>query len=89
MPAPVCTTRYINGGKYQSGDVPSEISRLLKERLNNIAFYQTTSLNRPVESESHLLLVVSAIKNVELDEGLYVDYDSAFDFAGRQCRCVR
>lgn len=86
--APFFALRYINESQYLPEEGASGSALLVKERQNNLQFYQTRPHDSLKEFESHRLLAVRSIKNMEFNDEIYVDYVNAYNFVTRWNRLV-
>lgn len=84
VPAPCCAIRYINDRRYFLGKGSSQSVPFLKEQQKNVKFYQTRYLDSPVEVESHVVLVVKAVRNKDFSDAFYGDCAHADDFVSRK-----
>lgn len=65
VPAPFWVMQYINDERYLPGDGSWETNRLVRERQNSVAFYQTQSPDIYLKFESHPILAIRAVMNID------------------------
>lgn len=86
LPTPFCAKQYISDERYLMGHGASENERSAAVRQNNVKFYQRTSLDWPSGSQTHSILSIRAIKDIEYGEELYVVYGISYRFQSNKCK---
>lgn len=72
--------RFIDDSRYLRGDKFTEIQRRLKPRENNMSFEQMSSPGGASKRKEYRIIAVKALRKMDVEEGLYIDYGSEYSF---------
>lgn len=78
--AQFCEILYMHNAYYLPGDCHSKDEELVALRQNNVEFYQMRSPESSSAFQSHCLLPVRTMINIEFDEELLVKYGTSYNF---------